>query len=268
MKTQTIAPGAERGPWIPLLELADEPDPVRRYLHDGQLYGLVDDEERRIAAVLVVDIGDRAVELRAVAVDESVQGCGIGTRFLAELCDRFRAQGILRVVVGTASSGVRQLAFYQRLGFRLTHVERDFFSEARGYPPGLSENDIPVRDMVWMARGLDEARRPSKGDFMATSTVTVSLVVRLHAKGGMAEEVASFLAGAVDAANRETGTIAWLALRTDSTTFWIVDAFPSEAERQAHLQGPIAAALLANAERLLVAAPEILPATVLAAKLP
>jgi quinol monooxygenase YgiN len=103
---------------------------------------------------------------------------------------------------------------------------------------------------------------------MTTATVTVSLVVRLLAKGDMAEEVAAFLAGAVDAANRETGTIAWLALRTDSTTFWIVDAFPSDTERQAHLDGAIAAALLANAERLLAAPPEILPATVLAAKLP
>jgi quinol monooxygenase YgiN len=171
-------------------------------------------------------------------------------------------------VVGTASSGVRQLAFYQRLGFRLTHVEPDFFSQERGYPPGLSENGISVRDMVWMARDLDEERRPNKGDFMTTSTVTVSLVVRLSAKRDMAEEVAAFLARAVDAANRETGTIAWFALRTDSTTFWIVDAFPSDTERQAHLDGPIAAALLANATRLLAAPPEILPATVLGAKLP
>jgi quinol monooxygenase YgiN len=103
---------------------------------------------------------------------------------------------------------------------------------------------------------------------MTGATVNVSLVVRLLATEDTAEEVASFLAGAVDLANREQGTIAWFALRTDATTFWIVDAFPSEAERQAHLEGPIAAALLANAERLLAAAPEILPATVLASKLP
>jgi ribosomal protein S18 acetylase RimI-like enzyme/quinol monooxygenase YgiN len=268
VKTQTIAPGAERAPWIALLELADEPEPVRRYLHDGQLYGLVDSNERRIAAVLVVDIGQHVVELRAVAVDEAEQGRGVGTRFIEELCNRFRTHGVERVVVGTASSGVRQLAFYQRLGFRLTHVERDFFNDARGYPPELSEDGIPVRDMVWMALDLDKNRAPTKGDFMATSTVTVSLVVRLLAKSETAEEVAAFLAGAVDAANRETGTIAWLALRTDTTTFWIVDAFPSDTERQAHLEGPIAVALLENAERLLAAAPEILPATVLAAKLP
>ena len=99
-------------------------------------------------------------------------------------------------------------------------------------------------------------------------TPTVSLVAKLVAKPEAAGEVRTFLADAVELANQEQGTTAWFALRTDTTTFWIVDAFPSDRERQAHLQGPIASALLANAERLLDAPPEILPAEVLAAKLP
>jgi len=99
-------------------------------------------------------------------------------------------------------------------------------------------------------------------------TPTVSLVAKLVAKPDEADEVSTFLADAVELANQEQGTIAWFALRTDTTTFWIVDAFPSDRERQVHLQGPIASALLANAERLLDGPPEILPAEVLAAKLP
>jgi hypothetical protein len=78
----------------------------------------------------------------------------------------------------------------------------------------------------------------------------------------------TFLADAVSLAIQEQGTIAWFALRTDTTTFWIVDAFPSDGERLAHLKGAIASSLLANAERLLDEPPEILPADVLAAKLP
>jgi quinol monooxygenase YgiN len=101
-----------------------------------------------------------------------------------------------------------------------------------------------------------------------TPTLTVSLVVKLVAKRETAEEVAGFLKGAVQDANDEVGTIVWFALRTDPTTFWIVDAFPTEADRQAHLNGPIAAALMANAERLRAATPEILPAEILAVKVP
>ena len=101
-----------------------------------------------------------------------------------------------------------------------------------------------------------------------TSRTTKALVVRLTAKPETRDEVAAFLAGALELANGETGTTVWFALRTDESTFWIVDAFPGAAERQAHLDGPIAAALMQNADRLLATAPEILLADVLAAKVP
>ncbi len=103
---------------------------------------------------------------------------------------------------------------------------------------------------------------------MSTPDLTVSLVVKLVAKPELAEEVAQFLAGAVGLANDEAETLVWFALRSDATTFWIVDAFPSEQGRQAHLDGPIAAALMANADRLLAEPPQILPADVLACKVP
>ncbi len=95
---------------------------------------------------------------------------------------------------------------------------------------------------------------------------TVALVVKLVAKPGLEDTVAEFLTGALELANAEPGTSVWFALRTDSTTFWIVDAFPRDVERQAHLNGPIAAALMENAEALLAVTPEILPAEVLAEK--
>jgi quinol monooxygenase YgiN len=103
---------------------------------------------------------------------------------------------------------------------------------------------------------------------MTTNDVTVALVVRLNARATTTEEVAVFLAGSVAAANAEAGTTVWLALRTDERTFWIVDAFPTEGDREDHLGGPIAQALMEHADRLLADPPQILPAAVLAAKLP
>jgi len=73
--------------------------------------------------------------------------------------------------------------------------------------------------------------------------------------------------GAVALANEEVGTIVWFAVRTHADTFWIFDAFPDEAARDAHANGAIVAALMAN-QHLLGAAPEILAADVLASKLP
>ncbi len=93
-----------------------------------------------------------------------------------------------------------------------------------------------------------------------------AFVVRIEAKPDKAEEVSQLLAGALPLAQAEEGTVAWYAMRTSETTFWIVDTFGSEDARQAHINGEIAAALMAKAGELLASPPEILPADVLAAK--
>jgi quinol monooxygenase YgiN len=57
-------------------------------------------------------------------------------------------------------------------------------------------------------------------------------------------------------------------LRTGASSFAIVDAFPDEAGRQAHLDGAVAAALNEKANELLAQQPQIESVDVLAAKLP
>ena len=71
-----------------------------------------------------------------------------------------------------------------------------------------------------------------------TPALSVAFVVKLVAKSETAEEVAGFLAGAVELANAEAGTIVWFALRTGTTTVWIVAAFPDRPARPAHTAGP------------------------------
>ncbi len=150
-----IPAGPDRLGWIPLLELADEPGPLLRYIGDGDLYGFVGRDGVPHSAILVIEDGREVAELRAVAVAESFQGQGVGTLMMNTVLFVLAQRGVRRVVVGTASSGVRQLAFYQRCGFRLTHIERDFFTAEKGYPADLAEGGIPIRDMVWMDRELE-----------------------------------------------------------------------------------------------------------------
>ena len=67
-------------------------------------------------------------------------------------------------------------------------------------------------------------------------------------------------------ANQEASTPLWFALQFSPTSFGVFDAFTNEAGRQAHLQGPIAQALMAKAPDLLVSPPSIEPITVLGLK--
>jgi quinol monooxygenase YgiN len=98
--------------------------------------------------------------------------------------------------------------------------------------------------------------------------VKVALVVRLVAKVGKEEELRSFLGGAEPLARSESFTPAWFALRTAKDVFYIVDAFASSADRDKHLSGDIAKALLARAGELLAEPPKIEHADVLGSKLP
>ena len=98
--------------------------------------------------------------------------------------------------------------------------------------------------------------------------VKLALFVRLEARPGKEAAVADFLAGALPLANAESGTTAWFALKFGPSTFGVFDAFQDEAGRAAHLNGPIAAALMANAASLLSEAPKIERVDLLAAKLP
>ncbi len=96
--------------------------------------------------------------------------------------------------------------------------------------------------------------------------VKFALFARLRAKAEKTEEVAAFLTSAVALANTEAGTIHWFALRFDHDTFGVFDTFASEAGRSAHLEGPIAAALVANASLLLSEPPSIERVDLLGAK--
>jgi quinol monooxygenase YgiN len=95
-----------------------------------------------------------------------------------------------------------------------------------------------------------------------------ALYVELKAKPGKEEHVAKFLESARALVLAETGTVAWFAMRFDEATFAVFDAFNDEAGRTAHLNGAIAAALMANAADLLAVHPEIRQPVILADKLP
>jgi ribosomal protein S18 acetylase RimI-like enzyme len=144
-----VPPGESREEHVPLLLLADEAeDHVRAHLDEGELFTFVDGEDTT-GAVQAVPRGDH-VELTLVAVTETHQGRGIGKAMLAAVLDRLRELGHGRVVVGTSNAGVGEIAYYQKVGFRLARIERDYFNEARGYDGTASENGIVHRDMVWL----------------------------------------------------------------------------------------------------------------------
>jgi quinol monooxygenase YgiN len=95
-----------------------------------------------------------------------------------------------------------------------------------------------------------------------------ALYVPLEAKPGKEKEVSDFLKSALPLVEDEPGTVTWFAIQEGPSSFAIFDTFDDEAGRDAHLNGKVAAALMAKAGELLAKPPAIHKITILADKLP
>ena len=84
-----------------------------------------------------------------------------------------------------------------------------------------------------------------------------ALFVRLEAKPGKEQAVADFLAAGLQMTNQEAATPIWFALQLAPATFGVFDAFASEKDREAHLHGGMAQALMARAGEMLASPPSI-----------
>jgi ribosomal protein S18 acetylase RimI-like enzyme len=139
-----------------LFELAEDSEPeLDSYIDAGRVLVAMDGE--RAVGHLQLTETDRPQELEVknMAVDPAQQRRGIGrtlmTAAIALACEERRST----VVVATAAADIGNLRFYQRLGFRLRAIERDAFTPATGYEPGLMIDGIELRDRVWLDLPLE-----------------------------------------------------------------------------------------------------------------
>ncbi len=96
--------------------------------------------------------------------------------------------------------------------------------------------------------------------------ITKGLAVKLVAKPGKEAEVEAFLNSGLALVNDEPLTVTWYAIKFSENTFGIFDTFAGDEGRDAHLNGKVAEALMANAAELLAEPPKIEKIDILAAK--
>ena len=142
-------------------------------LYDGprdalaHLFAEADDSESQIAAyrdlgdVLVARVGGQivghaqvvehdepaALELKSLAVEQDFRSRGIGAALVQAAAGHCRVCGAQALIVATAAASIPALKFYQRQGFRMRRVIRDFYVAERGYRPQMLHG-IPLLDEV------------------------------------------------------------------------------------------------------------------------
>ncbi|MBZ0294028.1 MAG: GNAT family N-acetyltransferase [Anaerolineae bacterium] len=128
-----------------LLEADESPARVRSLVEDQAYNGyLIQKDEIPIGAVLVHWQPDES-EIIYIAVDASQRGKGYGKAAVATVLQEARQRGVDCVLVGTANAGIDQIAFYQKCGFRMDSVRKDYFDY---FAAPVYENGILIQDML------------------------------------------------------------------------------------------------------------------------
>lgn len=127
-----------------LLSADPNEEKIRAYLPRSRCFVAIVDGTTVGACVVEPRTAD-AYELMSIAVRPEHQRLGIGNGLLKWVIDYYRTLGARTIEVGTGSFGY-QLAFYQRHGFRVTAIDRDFFVE--NYDEPIFEAGIQLKDML------------------------------------------------------------------------------------------------------------------------
>lgn len=125
---------------------------VKKYLDQGRCF-VAEMKEEIIGAYVLVMTSLGKMEIVNIAVIENMQGQGIGKMLVLDAIQRSVDLGAHTIEVGTGNSSLAQLALYQKCGFRITEIDRDFFT--RFYQEKIYENGIQCIDMVRLSFDID-----------------------------------------------------------------------------------------------------------------
>ncbi|MBG9447071.1 GNAT family N-acetyltransferase [Cytobacillus firmus] len=139
-------------PPMNLLLLADPSiEFIKGYVNRGETY-FAEINGEVVGVYILLATRPGTCEIINIAVSEKYQGEGIGRKLLEHAIELAFQGGYKTLEIGTGNSSIGQLAFYQKCGFRITGVDRDFF--VRHYKEDIIENGIHCRDMIRLSMDL------------------------------------------------------------------------------------------------------------------
>ncbi|PAD37135.1 GNAT family N-acetyltransferase [Terribacillus saccharophilus] len=105
-----------------------------------------------IGVIILMPTRPETLEIVNIAVNNDFQNQGIGRLLIEYALEYAREHKFKTVEIGTGSTSLGSLYLYQKCGFRMTHIDRDYFS--RHYDEEIIENKIVLRDMVRMSQDV------------------------------------------------------------------------------------------------------------------
>lgn len=132
-------------PYDLLLQADPSKEIIDRYLLHSTIY-IATLNDQTIGCYVICEVAQKIVEIKNISIDETQQRKGYGTMLLNDAIQRSRSKGFQKIIIATGNSSLHQLHLYQKLGFRITEIKADYFTN--NYPGPIIENGIICRDMI------------------------------------------------------------------------------------------------------------------------
>lgn len=125
---------------------------IDEYLKKSDVF-TVTKNDQIIGIIVLLPLTSENVEIKNVAVKPEYQRQGVG-RFLIENIVQVATNNKQKsICIGTANSSVGQLYLYQKLGFEITGIKMDYFTD--NYSEPIYENGIQAKHMLVLTRHLN-----------------------------------------------------------------------------------------------------------------
>lgn len=129
-----------------LLLLADpSKEMINTYINESEVYFALHNED--VIGVLVMQsLTTDTVEIKNVAVKPELQRRGVGSYLIKNVIEISRQNNQKEIFIGTANSSSEQLSLYQKLGFEISSVKKNYFTE--NYSEAIYENGIQAKHQL------------------------------------------------------------------------------------------------------------------------
>jgi aminoglycoside 6'-N-acetyltransferase I len=141
----------EKPPYELLLLADPSKDMVDEYLKQSEIFTAKYIGEI-IGVIVLFPLTAETVEIKNISVSPAFQGQGIGSYLIENAVQTALFNSKKSICIGTANSSTGQLRLYQQLGFEITTIKRNFFTD--NYPEPIYENGIQAKHMLVLTRRL------------------------------------------------------------------------------------------------------------------
>lgn len=133
---------------LPLLHDAEEGDDrILRAIADPTNTAYLAFDGAVCVGAVVIYWHDDESEIIYIATAEALRGQGYGKAIVRAIVEEAGKRGVEAIYVGTANAGLDNIAFYQKCGFRMDSVRKDYFNY---FSSPVYENGIQIRDMLML----------------------------------------------------------------------------------------------------------------------